>query len=124
MQKGTHIIIALHHSTLQAHPSVQSTAPPFRLTVLETGGLQHLHASRAGELDGRFRAPCAVFEIVVEAPPCFFAEWWGGSGDGVELVAYEAHVRDGGGLEVRCYLRYHLGWEAEEGRCRHLSHRV
>ena len=67
-------------------------------------------------MDGRLSATGAGFEIVVEAPPGLFAEGRCGSGDCVEGAACEAHVCDGGRGEVGCYLRYHLGWEAED-RC-------
>lgn len=115
MQKLPHIIIPLHNPTPKTHPSVHSIAPPLRLTVLETNRLQQLHASRAGEFHRRFRPPRRVFEVVVEAPPRLLAELGCGSGDGVEGVAYEMHVCDGGRGEVGGYLGDHFGGEGEEG---------
>lgn len=89
------IVVTLHHSTLEANPSVQSITLPFRLAVLKAGRLQQLHASCASQTHRRFRATGAIFEVVVESAPCLFAERWCRPGDGVELVAHEAHVCNG-----------------------------
>lgn len=121
MEKVADVIIALHHPTLEADPSIQPIALAFGLAVLEAGRLQQLHAPRAGQTDGHFRATRAVFETAVETAPGSFAERWRGPGDGVELAACEAHVRNGGCGEVGSYLGYHLDRKAEEGCGGHLK---
>ena len=99
---------------MEAHPPLQAVAPPLRLAVLEHGRFEQLHAARTGEVHGTLGAPGPRLEVAVEAAPGVFAEAGRGSGEGVELAAGEAQVRDAGGGEAGGDFRYHFWGKSEE----------